>query len=100
MQAFPATPCHSSKRRLAIRVAPLAFAILLLPAALRAQTVTTTLAVGSGPQAVAINPVTNRIYVANYYSNNVTVIDGATNKTTKVGAGTQPQAIAVNPLTN
>jgi len=32
---------------------------------------------GTGPQAVAINPVTNKIYVANDFSNNVTVIDAA-----------------------
>ena len=40
---------------------------------------------------MAVNPVTNKIYVANYGSNNVTVIDGATNATTTVSAGTQPR---------
>ena len=34
--------------------------------------------------AVAVNPVTNKIYVANGSSDNVTVIDGATNATTMV----------------
>jgi len=34
------------------------------------------------PNSVALNPVTNKIYVANFSSNNVTVIDGATNSTT------------------
>ena len=54
---------------------------------------TTTVAVGrSFPEAVAVNPVTNKIYVANHGSNNVTVIDGATNATTTVDAGTQPLA--------
>ena len=33
---------------------------------------------------MAVNPVTNKIYVANVGSNNVTVIDGATNATTTV----------------
>ena len=42
------------------------------------------------PCAVAVNPVTNKIYVANHGSNNVTVIDGATNDTTTVAAGTIP----------
>ena len=51
---------------------------------------TTTVAVGSSPVAVAVNPDTNKIYVANYYSNNVTVIDGATNNTTTVPVGTCP----------
>src|SRR5262245_10461377 len=42
-----------------------------------AQVVTSTLAVGANPQAMAVNPVTNKIYVANADSSNVTVIDGA-----------------------
>ena len=51
---------------------------------------TTTVAAGSRPDAVAVNPVTNKIYVANSGSNNVTVIDGATNTTTTVAAGAVP----------
>ncbi len=35
---------------------------------------------GGGPQAVAVNPNTNQIYVSN--AGGVTVIDGATNNTT------------------
>ena len=42
------------------------------------------------PCAVAVNPVTNKIYVANYGGGNVTVIDGATNSTTTVTVGTGP----------
>ena len=49
---------------------------------------------------MAVNPITNQIYVANYGSNTVTVIDGATNNTTTVAAGTIPYAVAVNPNTN
>ena len=45
--------------------------------------------------------MTNKIYVANYGSSNVTVIDGATNATTTVSAGTRTLcAVAVNPVTN
>ena len=47
---------------------------------------TATVAPGD-PCAVAVNPVTNKIYVANDDSNNVTVIDGANNTTTTVAAG-------------
>ena len=49
-----------------------------------------------------MNPVTNKIYVANYVSGNiVTVIDGATNTTTTVRRhGATPYAVAVNPVTN
>ena len=49
--------------------------------------------------SIAVNPSGSRAYVANLGSNNVTVIDTATN--TVVGApiavGTAPVAIAVNP---
>jgi YVTN family beta-propeller protein len=44
--------------------------------------------------------VTNKVYVANSGSNNVTVIDGATNATTTVTAGAFPRVIAVNPVSN
>ncbi len=66
----------------------------------RADTVTTTVSAGTNPYAVAVNPVTNKIYVANAVSNNVTVIDGATNAATPVSAGSRPVAVAVNPVTN
>jgi YVTN family beta-propeller protein len=47
-----------------------------------------------------VNPVTNKIYVTNSNSNNVTVIDGATNTTATVTVGTGPFRVAVNPVTN
>ena len=54
---------------------------------------TTTVAAGTvRPYAVAVNPVTNKIYVANGGSGNVTVIDGATNTTTTV---TDPNGMAL-----
>ncbi len=49
---------------------------------------------------MAVNPVTNKIYVAKPGSNTVTVIDGATNGTTTVNVGAGPRAVAVNPVTN
>src|SRR5207302_4902920 len=66
----------------------------------RAQTVTAGVAAGSFPISVAVNPVTNNIYVANQNSNNVTVIDGATNATTTVARGGARGAVAVNPVMN
>ena len=71
-----------------------------LAGAASAQSITTTVVTGSSPVAVAINPVTNKIYVANQGSVNVTVIDGATNSTTTVAAGSNPRAVAINPVTN
>ena len=73
-------------------------ALAAAPAA--AQTVNPPFAAGTGPFAVAVNPVTNRIYVASEFSNSVTVIDGATNATTSIPVGTRPEFIAVNPVTN
>jgi YVTN family beta-propeller protein len=58
------------------------------------------LAAGQDPSAIAVNPATNRIYVANESSNSVTVIDGATHATQTVAVGQRPQHIAVNPASN
>jgi len=78
-----------------------ACAVLLMSAVpAPAQTLTASFSVGTGPSAVAVNPVTNKIYVVNRGSNTVTVIDGATNATTTVSVGTEPLAAAVNPITN
>src|SRR5262249_23100400 len=62
---------------------------------------TTTLPVGICPSAIAVNPVTNKIYVVNEYSYTVTVIDGATQTvTTTVSVGALPQSLAINGATN
>lgn len=65
-----------------------------------AQVVTATVPAGNAPDAVAVNTVTNKIYVANFLSKNVTVIDGATNSTTTVSAGVHPVGVAVDEATN
>ncbi|HEX8249594.1 MAG TPA: hypothetical protein VF599_15560, partial [Pyrinomonadaceae bacterium] len=52
-----------------------------------------TIPVGMNPLAVAVNPLTNKIYVANRQSNDVTVIDGANNSTTTIAAGVDPVAL-------
>jgi YVTN family beta-propeller protein len=49
---------------------------------------------------VTVNPATNKIYVPNQTSNNMTVIDGTNNSTTTVSTGLLPQAAAVNLITN
>jgi len=56
--------------------------------------------IGSVPQPLAVNPVTDRIYVANQGANAVTIIDGATNVTTSVPTADGAYALAVNPATN
>jgi len=47
-----------------------------------------------------VNPVTNKIYVVNHDSYNVTVIDGVTNNTALVAAGMRPVAVRVNPVSD
>jgi uncharacterized repeat protein (TIGR02543 family) len=61
-------------------------------------TVVDTIAVGSYPLGVTVNPSGSRVYVANHSSDTVSVIDTSTNavvETISVGSG--PQGIAVNP---
>ena len=56
---------------------------------------------GSGPEGIAVNPTTNRVYVANTSDSSVTVIDGATDTVlATVRTGSYCQAVAVNPTTN
>jgi len=85
----------TSRNRVSLLRAHLAAGLLLVcPASAGAQTVVATIPVGGLPEAVAANPVTNKIYVPN------TVIDGATNSTTTIPAGLRPDAVAVNIVTN
>jgi YVTN family beta-propeller protein len=56
---------------------------------------------GKVPMAAAINELTNRVYVVNYASSDVTVIDGASNQPiAAVKVGLWPQQIAINARTN
>jgi len=56
---------------------------------------------GKNPSAVGVNPNTDMIYVANYSSNNVSVIDSNTNSVvTTISVGDWPDAVGVNPNTN
>ena len=55
------------------------------------------LAAGRTPCAIAVNPKTNAIYVADYADGTVSVLDGT--KTT-IRVGVRPQAIAVDPVRN
>ena len=55
----------------------------------------------SQPGAIAVNPVTNKIYVANRGSANVSEFDGATNTyIATIAVGTSPESIAINSVTN
>jgi YVTN family beta-propeller protein len=60
-----------------------------------------TIPVGTVPKFVAVNQDTNFIYVSNLNSNNVSVIDGATNSVVAtVPVGTAPEVLDVNTTTD
>ena len=65
-----------------------------------AQSANVTVPVGKFPIYAAVNPVTNKIYVANFNDGTVTVIDGVTNQTTTVQVGGTPKKIAINTVTD
>jgi len=73
---------------------------LVWPACAWSQSITSTIAVGSAPEAAALNKVTNRLYVANYVGRSITVIDGATHATSTIAIGIRTHAVAVNEATN
>jgi hypothetical protein len=52
------------------------------------------------PGALAVNPVTNKIYITHSRPANVTVLDGATDDTTHVAVGQDLGAMVVNSVTN
>ncbi|MGH9494132.1 MAG: hypothetical protein ACRD3B_03975 [Candidatus Sulfotelmatobacter sp.] len=62
---------------------------------------TTTIPVGTVPGRIAVNQSTNRIYVANLNSNNVSVIDGESNTViATVSVGNGPSDIGINTITD
>ena len=89
-----APPCTKGRSRLLQRtrqvlatIAVLCVGLIAFPPIAKAQSVTGSLVVGSTPYAVAVNPVTNKVYVANAGGTTVTVIDGTTNTTIPVTVG-------------
>ena len=66
----------------------------------RAESATTTVYTGNSPTALAVNPVTNKIYAVNKDDGTVTVIDGDDNTIQTVPVGSMPDAAAVNAATN
>ncbi len=73
----------------------------LVAAPARGQIVTATPSDPNAPHGIAINPVTNKIYLADF-DGTLTVLDGATNavSTALNGPGGSYWAVVVNPVTN
>jgi YVTN family beta-propeller protein len=60
-----------------------------------------TIVVGNYPRGIGVNPQTNRIYVANSGSDNVSIINGSGDSVvTTIGVGNEPWGVGVNPQTN
>lgn len=56
---------------------------------------------GTNPDGISVNPNTNMIYVTNYGSNNVSIINGSSNTvTTTIPVGTNPDGIIFNSNTD
>ncbi len=57
--------------------------------------------VGHEPVGIAVDPRTNKAYVANVAGKQMTVVDGQTNKATStIPLGFVQHAVTVNPKTN
>lgn len=75
--------------------------VFFLSRAAIAQSVVTTVTVGTHPTAVGVNVRTDQVYVANSGGNSVSVIDGASNTVTATIPGiTFGESVAVNPSQN
>src|SRR5713101_1863621 len=86
-------------------LAAIVVAVLLIIPNVAAQSLLATVPVANYPQAMALNPFTDRIYTIEEPANQITEIDGATNSATTISLGaTSSQslngAIAVNPFTD
>jgi YVTN family beta-propeller protein len=94
---------HELARQYRVSTLALAFCALAIAASSTlAQSINTTIAVGSQPASLDVNTTTNKVYVANVVDRSVSVIDGATNTVTATitGIGTHMGDLAVNSVTN
>ena len=57
----------------------------------------TQLIVGVLQHGIAVTPDGAKVYVANFKSNNISVIDTATNQITSVSVGNGPYGVAITP---
>jgi len=86
-----------------MKYASVLLAITCLLSAVKAQWLETTIQLpdSSEPIALCYNPLDNKVYCVNYGSDDVTVIDGATNQVIATSsAGDGPYALCYNPLDN
>ena len=92
-------PCM---KKAILSLASLGLLTFLVSIPTRADSVLTTISVGGGSNAVAANPVTNKVYVAvDNNAGQVVVINGKTQQiTARIDIGRDTHSIAVNIRTN
>lgn len=56
-------------------------------------------AAGGGPGTITIDMKTHKVYIPNWFTANVTVINGFTNQTSKFKVADGPEDVVVNPIT-
>ena len=61
------------------------------------RTLTRTVTIGGYPESLAVNPVTNKVYVGS--QNKVTIMDGETNALVNLPVTGNVGAMVVNPVT-
>jgi YVTN family beta-propeller protein len=72
----------------------------LSPAPLNAQWLEATIPVGDNPRPMVYNSTNNKVYCANVFGNNVTVIDKYNSVIRTIPVGEEPQAFSYNSLNN
>jgi DNA-binding beta-propeller fold protein YncE len=55
---------------------------------------------GGGPGPIAINFETHKVYTPNYYTKNVTIIDGYTNAKSTLKVADSPNGVTIDPVTD
>lgn len=67
----------------------------------RADSIITTMPLGATPTEVAVNPVTNMVYVTDAVAHELWIVDGATSSVVgSIAVAASPMGVAVNPNTN
>lgn len=77
----------------------------LLPRTVKADSVIGAIPVGNGPMGIAYDSANGNVYVANFYSNTISVVDGNTNNVIDTiplyyGGAINPSGIVYNPADN
>lgn len=83
-----------------LRRLALATALALGATCATAQTVGPRIGVATNPVAIAVNPVTNKVYVADAANDSVTLLDGSSLGMASIPVGDNPRWIGINVETN